>query len=502
VASSSEIQAPGVRRTAIASFTSYAIPVLISLVAMPIVFRLVGPAKFGILSIAFLSPALALSLDLGTTSAAVRRLALELEERKSTLGTALGTYAAALIVVGAVLGALVAVAAPQLVAWLGLSAEIGAESARDLVRLCAAWMGMSLALSLPAIVLRARQRFRELTIVQSSLTLALWGAAIALAASGGELWSIVLAAVLITVSSSIACLVLARRDLCSPRDLGVDLGMLRNDGRFSAGLFLVQLSNLIAFQLDRVVVAALASPAAAGVYALCVGIANKILFSVAALTSFAYPRVAAMRGIDRQAEIGAFLQALSRVGLVLVAPVVLPAVILAQPFLQLWLGSATPESVRLIQLLVAGYAIAAVCAPATHVITGSGTSRLAALFAWVTAILLLSGMYLFVPSLGLPGAGVANVIAMSSALVFLALVRRQFPPPHDASLSRVLIGIAGGCMAQLAFLLALHPLVESWPMLIVASLGSLAVYQIVRWATKSMAIEEERLLHSIAAKLR
>jgi O-antigen/teichoic acid export membrane protein len=158
--------------------------------------------------------------------------------------------------------------------------------------------------------------------------------------------------------------------------------------------------------------------------------------------------------------------------------------------------------VRLIQLLVAGYAIAAVCAPATHVITGSGTSRLAALFAWVTAILLLSGMYLFVPSLGLPGAGVANVIAMSSALVFLALVRRQFPPPHDASLSRVLIGIAGGCMAQLAFLLALHPLVESWPMLIVASLGSLAVYQIVRWATKSMAIEEERLLHSIAAKLR
>jgi O-antigen/teichoic acid export membrane protein len=154
------------------------------------------------------------------------------------------------------------------------------------------------------------------------------------------------------------------------------------------------------------------------------------------------------------------------------------------------------------QLLWVGYALAAVCAPATHVITGTGTSRLAATFAWVTAILLLSGMYLLVPPFGLVGAGIANVIAMSSALVFLLLVRRQLDVPRDPGHGRLFAGIAAGCLAQLALLVLLLPLVDSWMMFALAGSGSLIVYQIVRWSLGSLAAEEVRLIQSLSIRLR
>lgn len=203
-----------------------------------------------------------------------------------------------------------------------------------------------------------------------------------------------------------------------------------------------------------------------------------------------------------EAEAGALLQALLRVAGVLVAPVVIPAVLLTQPFLALWLGTTNHDATRLMQLLWLGYAIAAFCAPATHVITGTGTARLAATFAWVTAILLLSGMYLLVPRLGLPGAGIANLIAMSSALVFLFIVRRKLSSPAGPGARRLVFGIAAGCVAQLAFLLLSLPLVHGWLSFFVVGSSSLAIYQAVRWAVRALSPEEHRLIHSLIARLR
>lgn len=492
----------GVRRIALTSFGSYAVPVLISLVAMPIVFRILGASGFGVLAIALLSPALAASLDFGLTSAAVRRLAPAIEEGRERAGRALGSYAVALASIGLLLGATVAATAPLLVGWLGFQSVLGATDGAALVRLCALWMALSLALSVPSLILRARQRFGILTVIQSLSTLTLWAAAIVLAARGSSLWAIVASGLLITVASFVACFALARRELPSETRLTLDAALLRSDLRFSSGMFIAQLSTALAFQLDRAVISALSSPATAGIYSLCVGVANKTLFAIGSLTSFAFPRVAAMRGRSMEAEAGALLQALLRVAGVLVAPVVIPAVLLTQPFLALWLGTTNHDATRLMQLLWLGYAIAAFCAPATHVITGTGTARLAATFAWVTAILLLSGMYLLVPRLGLPGAGIANLIAMSSALVFLFIVRRKLSSPAGPGARRLVFGIAAGCVAQLAFLLLALPLVQGWLSFFVVGSSSLAIYQAVRWAVRALSPEEHRLIHSLIARLR
>ena len=204
-----------------------------------------------------------------------------------------------------------------------------------------------------------------------------------------------------------------------------------------------------------------------------------------------------------EAQIGSLLDVVLRVSLVLIAPIIVPAVLLSGPFLALWLGSASGDAVRLMQLLWIAYAIAAVCAPATHVITGAGRSRVAAMFAWATAILLLAILYMLVPTLGLFGAGIANLVAMSLGLPFVMVVRRYIKAPPDPTLKRLFFGIAAGCLAQLAFhSLLMQPVQSSWQTFFLVGAGSLAIHQMVRWSLGTLSAEERRLIKSMCVRFR
>lgn len=490
------------QRKALTSFAGFAIPVLIALVAMPILYRRMGASAFGILSIALITPTLSFSFDFGMTNAAVRRIADNLETWKPTLGATLGGYAIALSAIGLALGGIIALTAPLLASLLGFSEALGVEGATSLLRLCALWAALSLILALPGVVLRAQQRFTTIMSVQTVATAALWLSLLTLAAFDRPIFELIWAGITIGVLTGFVNLLLARDELPADMRLAIDFGAIAADARFSFGLSLVQLSNIMTFQLDRVIVSALASPAAAGTYALCVGVANKTLFAVASLTSFSFPTVAAMRAEGRSNDIAALLQVLQRVAVVVIASILVPSLVLSGPFLTLWLGPTLPTGVvELLQLLWVGYGIAAIGAPATHVITGTGTSRLAAAFAWVTAFTLLGTMVLLVPSYGLIGAGVANMTAMSTALIFLVLVRRQLGVPAGSAPARFWIGVMIGAAAQSLVLLAVGSLVVDWGGFMLAGTASFAVFFVARMLTHTTTGEERRLIQSFALRL-
>ena len=194
---------------------------------------------------------------------------------------------------------------------------------------------------------------------------------------------------------------------------------------------------------------------------------------------------------------------LQRVAIISMAAILVPALFLSAPFLSLWLRTALqPGTIELLQLLWVGYAIAAIGAPATHVITGTGTSRLAAVFAWVTALTLLGTMALLVPSYGLIGAGVANMTAMSTALIFLLLVRRQLRVIQTPGRARFWMGLLGGMTAQALLLVFAVPHVTNWGAFVLAGTASLAMFIAMRWITRTVTAEERRLIHSIVSRLR
>ena len=197
---------PSLRRKALTSFASFAIPVLIALIAMPILYRAMGASAFGILSIALITPTFAMSFDFGMSNAAVRRIADDLQIQSPTLGATLGGYSIALSAIGLVLGAVLALAASTLASLLGFEKTVG-QDGTTLLRFCALWATITLVLALPGIVLRAQQRFAIITAVQTATTIALWLTLLMLAIYDRPIVEMVAAAILLTaLTGSYQCM--------------------------------------------------------------------------------------------------------------------------------------------------------------------------------------------------------------------------------------------------------------------------------------------------------
>lgn len=490
-------------KTAIWSLTSYLLPLLVSLMAMPFLYRRLGAAEFGVYSLALLTPAIASNLDLGLASASMRRIAGALDSKPDrALGTVLASYGTAIGLVGFLLGIAIVVATPWLAQSLGFARVLGAEGARELLMWCALWAGLTPGLAMPSNLMRAAQRFGTITVVQTTMTLFIWCGAIALVIAGAGVVTVVAFATIVTVVSSLIYIALAW-PLIRHVTFQVEFRTVGKDLRFSSGLFLMQLASMVAYQLDRVVISALLSPAAAGNYALCADLANKLVFTVSSLTAFAFPRSAAMAAGGEFSGPSRLLQMLVRNLLPLVIATVVPAMLLAEPFFKLWLGPAyQAEMPQLFRLLWIGFALVSVSVPASHIIIGVGNSSLAAVFSWLTALTSLALLILLLPHVGLVGAGMAAIGAFSTSLPFLWFVHRALRSARDRQISRVIAGCAIGSVAQGLLIWWLAPEVGSWAAFVLAGATALGTFYLTRIALGLITHEESRLLNLVLIRMR
>ena len=206
------------------------------------------------------------------------------------------------------------------------------------------WVALSLALLVPGMVARAAQALVLISIVQTLSALALWVGAWVLLQQGSPLLSVVELGLGLTIVAAGATLVAMRRQIDWSSPLRFAPELVTEDARFSAGMFAAQAAGTLVNQGDRMLVAALGSPAMAGLYALCVNIANKTVAAVVAITSFVFPHVAGLQSTGQHDATIGLVHALDRAVAALLVPVLVPGLLLAGTFLRLWLGDfATPE---------------------------------------------------------------------------------------------------------------------------------------------------------------
>ncbi len=253
------------------------------------------------------------------------------------------------------------------------------------------------------------------------------------------------------------------RGFAGIRSYRLKVSIPARDMHFAGGMFVAQIASAIAFQADRILISSFGSPAIAGAYALCANVANKPLAAVVAITSFAFPHASALHVNGARDQVGALLQALDRAVAVVVIPLLLPALWLAQPFLKLWLGVyGTPDLVLAFQVLLVAFAIPAFAVPVGHVLAASGRSALAARFSWLTAGLVVGGIITLVPTYGLLGAVGAILVAMSTSLIFSSFARRALDLGKWAAQSRFWAGISLGVATQALVLFAADGFVIDW----------------------------------------
>jgi len=482
---------------------SWALPLgLIFFITPPLV-RELGPARFGILMTVLVAPLLASQLDFGISTSSVRRIASMLSTGPVDAGRTLATFSLALGSLGVALGAAVWLLAEPLGRWLGFEDVLGPADAVAIVRLCAVWIAICLLTPMPGVIARAAQAMAWITAVQTVNTAVLWLTALAVARSGRSLSEVVVAGIVMNLVTALATALAMGRHIRWRTPFSFDVSLLRNEARFSAGIFVSQAAGAIVYQGDRVLVSAVGSPAIAGAYALCANIANKTLAGVVALTSFALPHASGLAVHGDRAHVASFLHALDRGVIVLVVPILLPGVLLAEPFFALWLRQhGTPELVSIFRILWVGFALNAFSVPIGSILAAHGNTGLAARFAWLTVIIVIGSILLLVPSWGARGAAVAMLLGMATSPLFNFVARRTLALPSPAGRLRFWSGIAVGLAAQSVVLSLWHDSVSSWLLFVAAGTSTVATFYLVRAIVRLLSPEEARVLEALALRLR
>jgi O-antigen/teichoic acid export membrane protein len=247
-------------------------------------------------------------------------------------------------------------------------------------------------------------------------------------------------------------------------------------------------------------VAALGSPAMAGLYALCVNVANKTVAAVVAITSFVFPHVAGLRSAGQHDATIGLVHALDRSIAALLVPVLVPGLLLAGTFLQLWLGDfATSELVVAFRILMVAFAILAFAVPISNVFVASGKSGMSARYSWLTVAVVFGSMIFSVPRFGLIGAAGSILLGYSTSLLFAANARRALGIPPAEQRGRFWLGLVIGCAAQAALVAALGPRISGWLGLLLLGAAALASFYLVRAMIATLSPEEQALLQRVAA---
>lgn len=450
------------------------------------------------LMIALVTPLIAAQLDFGITSAAVRRLAAQMSAGAVDAGRTLYTLFLALTLIGLVLGAALWMAARPLSDVLGFTTTLGPEASIELVQSCAVWTTVTLMTLIPGLIARAGQALMLISIVQTVSTVVLWFGTWLMLRQGMSLVSVVGLAIGLTIVVPAATLIAVRRLIEWHGPVRFQPDLLLQEARFSAGMFAAQAAGTLVNQGDRLLVSALGSTAIAGLYALCVNIANKSVAAVVAINTFVLPHAASLQAAGREDMRPGLVHALERSVAVLLMPVLIPALLLADTFLRLWLGSfATPELATAFRVLLIAFAVLAFAIPISNVLVGSGESNLGARYAWISVVVVFAAMIFAVPRFGLIGAASAVLIGQSTSLLFAAKARRMLRiPPHERR-GRFLAGLAVGSAIQAALLVALGPRVSGWAGLLALGGAAWASFYLARAAVSALTLEEQGLLRRL-----
>ncbi|HVE89262.1 MAG TPA: oligosaccharide flippase family protein [Burkholderiaceae bacterium] len=474
---------------------SWLLPLIVVFLLTPRLLNLLGAERFGMLMIVLVTPVIATQLDFGVAASAVRRLAADLSQGQVDGPGTIPFYAVAFCAIASLFGTVVASASGWLADTLGVTDLLGSEAAQELIRWCAVWGAVSLATAVPALVARAAQSFVWLTAAQTIATVVLWIGALLLSRAGHPLRDIVVLGILVTAASAALMTFAVHRMVRWDSPLLFKVSIPARDIHFAGGMFIAQIASAIAYQADRILISSFASPAVAGAYALCANVANKPLAAVVAITSFAFPHASGLHLSGARDELRALLHSLDRAVAVLVIPLLVPALGLAQPFLKLWLGDyGTPDLARAFQVLVIAFAIPAFAVPVGHVLAASGRSGLAARFSWLTAGVVVGGIIALVPPYGLRGAVLAVLAAMSTSLIFSVFARRALALQKPERQLRLRAGIALGVTAQVVVLFSLTKFVNDWRTLFLIGASSWAAFFLVRVIFQTLSPEEIRLL--------
>lgn len=484
----------------------FAWPVVVALVATPIVVEGLGPSAFGVLSLVAVTLGLLGLLDLGIGGAAMRSVAhhVALDER-DVAAKILGTVVTAYACIGALGATLLVLLAPVLVSdWLSIPADLQ-PAASTAYQIAALGLPVTLIVGAFATVPKAVQRFDLSTRVAVVFSTIGPLATVALVAAGHGLPAIVTASLFVNIAMGVVYYRVASRLLGVGRlRLGIDRALLRDLARFGGWFIVASIGVTILYQLDKLLLGSFLSAAAVTYYVVPGSLANRIQGAAAAATQIVFPASSALFARGRQDSLLRLYRDGTRLTFVLVAALAVPMAVFAEPFLLHWVGADfARESSVVMVLLVATYALLGFTGVAWGLAFGSGHARTNAVFVLGMAVLDVGLLLVLVGPYQLTGAAVAFLVSAAvGAPALIAYVERTVVGLSGVEFLLQYVRVLPAVVLQLAAALALRTFaVGLLPTLGLMALTALALpvlYLILGLATP----QDRAILDEVVARTR
>ncbi|HEX6588873.1 MAG TPA: flippase [Longimicrobiales bacterium] len=452
-----------IARNTLFNLLGLGLPLVVALVAVPVILDGMGPERFGLLGLVWVALGYLQLLDLGLGRAVTRHAARAMEAREPhVLAAVVRATSVAQVVLGVLGGALLALLAPALAGrWLEISPALVGEATRSFMLLGVAAPLLLLANTYRG-VLEAGQRFDVVNAVRLPASLLNYAVPMAGALYGWSLPFIVGVILAGRVLMLVGYVIAARRLWPAPAPLEVSArDLLPQLVGYGGWVTVSSLISPLLVYLDRFVIGLVASVTAVGYYTAPHEMVTRLSILPSSLAATLFPAFAVVdagRADDQTRRAQAERLAVRAVKYLLVATLPLLVVLfaLADELLRAWLGSDFAANAALpLRVLAVGMAFNAIAYVPHSMLQATGRPDVTAKIHMLELPLHVAALWLLVGRWNVAGAALAwsARAALDAMLLFAAAARLRLLSPgalFGQRLPLVLMAALGFALALLA----------------------------------------------------
>lgn len=404
------------------------LPIIVSLVTVPFYIHAIGAARYGIVSIVWILLGYFGFLDFGLSRASANALG-KLGNAPSEMRVPVLITALYLNVLFGLAASLILYSVGGLLLWHGFSLP---GNLRQETLAALPWIGPMLPLGMLVGVatgaFESRERFFLSNLINSGgVVLGQIVPLLCIFRFGPSLGVVVPALLLVRLVVALIMLGIVARLEWPIRSLAFHVGWARKLFGYGAWVSVSSLISPVLDTFDQLLIGHMLGPVAVAHYAVPMNIAmrSQILASASARTLF--PRIS-----REDAATGRRLTASATLSLIYVFGAMCgPAIVVAGPFLEIWVGREFAQSSRLVaEILLFGAWMNGVAFMPFNQLQAQGRPHITARVHAVEVVPFLVGLWFLIRLAGLPGAALAwslRVGADCIALLWLAGCRQGLP---------------------------------------------------------------------------
>lgn len=423
-----------IARNSVLNLVGYIVPMAVGLLTVPIITSELGPARFGLLSLALAILEYSNLFDLGLGAATTRQVSASIATKDSNVSEVIGSSIASQVMLG-LLGSLVLILVSPLLVHrvFVIPPELEAEALR-VFRVLAMMIPPTVVLVSLRGILEAAQRFDLSNGIRIPSSVATFLIPAIGAARGFSLPTIVLMLLLTRIMIVLVMAFAVSKAVPGHQwRLKMDWVTMRPLFVFGGWMSISNIVSPMLIYLDRFMLGGLVGVAAVGYYTAPFDGVMRMLIIPASLMGAVYPSISALAATGNHEAIHrVYAEAVKKTVLLLVVPV-LTLAIFGPWLLRLWLGEAFAEQGQTaVRILAFGVLLNAVAHVPSGFITALGRPDIKAKLHVIELMIHVPVAYFLISRFGIVGAALAWTarVGLDAILLFIASKRvlRTFEP--------------------------------------------------------------------------